>query len=224
MSALQQLIANSAAESQGSQSEAGNKFEKRFNELTRRRENALKDTKGTARWWLWLIPVLVCDPDTKEATRVELQCALCSLKLSASNESRIAGSHLKTAGCKVVQSDPEVAAKVAAAFLKPAAAAEDASADKENETDSQLLQQLASKKRKTSDQPSIVESFVSEAKQKQLTEKFYDFFLENSDCVAVQLSFVTKTRSLLMRRKWSCCATVLMRTTLVLHWWTQCWC
>ena len=171
-----------------------------------------------------MIPVLVCDPDTKEATRVELQCALCSLKLSASNESRIAGSHLKTAGCKVVQSDPEVAAKVAAAFLKPAAAAEDASADKENETDSQLLQQLASKKRKTSDQPSIVESFVSEAKQKQLTEKFYDFFLENSDCVAVQLSFVTKTRSLLMRRKWSCCATVLMRTTLVLHWWTQCWC
>ena len=49
MSALQQLIANSAAESQGSQSEAGNKFEKRFNALTRRRENALKDTKGTAR-------------------------------------------------------------------------------------------------------------------------------------------------------------------------------
>ena len=78
MSALQQLIANSAAESQGSQSEAGNKFEKRFNELTRRRENALKDTKGTARWWLWLIPMLVCDPDTKEATRVELQCALCT--------------------------------------------------------------------------------------------------------------------------------------------------
>ena len=86
-----------------------------------------------------MIPLLVCDPDTKEAIRVELQCALCSLKLSASNESRIAGSHLKTAGCKVVQSDPEVAAKVAAAFLKPAAAAaEDVSADKENETDSQL--------------------------------------------------------------------------------------
>ena len=132
-----------------------------------------------------MIPVLVCDPDTKEAIKVELQCALCSLKLSASNESRIAGSHLRTAGCKVVQSDPEVAAKVAAAFLKTAAAAEDVSADKENDTDSQLLQRLASKKRKASDQPSVAESFVSEAKQKQLTEKFYDFFLENSDCVAM---------------------------------------
>ena len=145
--------------------------------------------------------MLVCDPDTKEATRVELQCALCSLKLSASNESRIAGSHLKTAGCKVVQSDPEVAAKVAAAFLKPAAAAEDASADKENETDSQLLQQLASKKRKTSDQPSIVESFVSEAKQKQLTEKFYDFFLENSDCVAMHYFIIAVSSAAKLRYK-----------------------
>lgn len=180
-------MAASAAESQGSQSasEAGNKVEKRFNELNRRRENALKDSKGTARWWLWLIPVLVCDPDTKEAVKVELQCALCSLKLSASNESRLAASHLRAAGCKVVQSDPKVAAKVAAAFLKPAAAAEVDSAGKENETDSQLLQQLESKKRKRSDQPSIAESFVSEAKQKKLTEKLIDFFLENSDCVAM---------------------------------------
>ena len=50
MSALQQLIVNSAAKSQGSQSEAGSKFEKRFNELTMSFGTALVDS------------VLVLDP------------------------------------------------------------------------------------------------------------------------------------------------------------------
>ena len=94
MSALDQLIANSASASPGSGLEAGNKYEKRFNELTTRRENAFKDSKGSARWWQWLTPgpELVCDPDTNAASKVELQCLLCHVRLSASNESRIAGS------------------------------------------------------------------------------------------------------------------------------------
>ena len=40
-------------------------------------------------------------------TAVNLLCTLCDTTLSASNESRIAYSHLKGAACSKVKTDPE---------------------------------------------------------------------------------------------------------------------
>lgn len=71
---------------------------------------------------------------TEEAIGVRLRCTLCDVYLSASNESRIASSRLKQAGCKIVQSNPQIAAEVAASFFK-ATSADDSAASKENQSD-----------------------------------------------------------------------------------------
>ncbi|DBA90095.1 TPA: hypothetical protein ACH3X1_003414 [Trebouxia sp. C0004] len=107
--------ASSGAASNSGNSSAydDNKIENRACELERRREKALKDTKGTARWWKFF-QVVTSRSDDKE-----------------------------------------------------------------------VLAQLQHKKRKTSGQPSVAEVFLSKEKQVLLTMALYDFFLENSDCVAM---------------------------------------
>ena len=77
---------------------------------------------------------------------VFLQCTLCDTKLSASNESRIADSHLKNAGCPKVKSDPDIAVAVAATFMAVKEA--DAAVEKPDQDEQQALKQLQSKKRK----------------------------------------------------------------------------
>ncbi|DBA92131.1 TPA: hypothetical protein ACH3X1_015856 [Trebouxia sp. C0004] len=135
MSAIQRLMttASSGAASNSSNSSAydDNKIEKRACELERRREKALKDTKGTARWQKFFQVVTSRDLQTDEATAVHLLCTLCDTKLSATNESRIATTHLKHAGCSKVKSNTEIAAQVAAAFIKDAAPEQQDPDDKE---------------------------------------------------------------------------------------------
>ncbi|DBB00961.1 TPA: hypothetical protein ACH3X1_000874 [Trebouxia sp. C0004] len=183
MSAIQRLMtaASSGAASNSSNSSAydDNKIEKRACELERRREKALKDTKGTARWWKFFQVVTSRDLQTDEATAVHLLCTLCDTKLSATNESRIATTHLKHAGCSKVKSDTEIAAQVAAAFIK------DAAPEQQDPDDKEVLAQLQHRKRKTSGQPSVAEVFLSKEKQVLLTMALYDLFLERSDCVAM---------------------------------------
>lgn len=76
---------------------------------------------------------------------------MCDTKLSASNESRIADSHLKNAGCPKVKSDPDIAAAVAAAFLAIKEA--DAAAEKPDQDEQQALEQPQKKKRKAVQAP-----------------------------------------------------------------------
>ncbi|DBA88049.1 TPA: hypothetical protein ACH3X1_005030 [Trebouxia sp. C0004] len=78
-----------------------------------------------------------------------------------------------------VLADTEIAAQVAAAFIK------DAAPEQKDPDDKEVLAQLQHKKRKTSGQPSVAEVFLSKEKQVLLTMALYDFFLENSDCVAM---------------------------------------
>ena len=187
MSALDRLMtaaSSGVAPSDSSQttSDPGSKVAKRFSELEKRREKALKDTRGTARWWKFFTVVCTCDKDTDEITAVHLQCSLCDMQLSATNESRIATSHLKNAACSKVKTDPEAAAVVAKAFIKSAE-----SASGQHDPDEQeALAQLQSKKRKASSQSSVADVFLSKEKQQAYTMALYDFFLENSDCVAMQ--------------------------------------
>ena len=103
MSALDQLMTAASSEA-GSivatqiSHDASSKVEKRFAELEKRRAKALKDAKGTAGWWKFFV-VCTRDSDTDVMTAVNLFCTLCDTTLSASNESRIAYSHLKGAAC-----------------------------------------------------------------------------------------------------------------------------
>ena len=186
MSALDRLMSaasNGAAPSESSQTsgDIASKVEKRFSELKRRREKALKDTKGTARWWKFFTIVCTRDKDTDDMTAVHLQCSLCNTKLSATNESRIASSHLKNAACSKVKTDPETAAVVAQAFIKSAVSA----SDQHDPDEQEALAQLQNKKRKASSQSSVADVFLSKEKQEAYTMALYDFFLENSDCVAM---------------------------------------
>ncbi|DBA91534.1 TPA: hypothetical protein ACH3X1_003157 [Trebouxia sp. C0004] len=133
MSAIQRLMtaASSGAASNSSKSSAydDNKIEKRACELERRREKALKDTKGTARCYLG-----------------------------------IATTHLKHAGCSKVKSDTEIAAQVAAAFIK------DAAPEQQDPDDKEVLAQLQHKKRKTSGQPSVAERLAGPVLDKKYAE------------------------------------------------------
>ena len=114
-------------------------------------------------------------------SEVRLQCSLCDMKLSATNESRIATLHLKNAACSKVKTDPETAAVFANAFIKSAK-----SASVQHDPDEQeALAQLQNKKRKASSQSSVADVFLSKEKQEAYTLALYDFFLENSDCVAM---------------------------------------
>lgn len=183
MSAFDRLMTAGSSEAtpgESSQSSdtASSKVEKRYSELAKRREKALRGTKGTARWWKYFDIVCTRDKDSDAMTGVHLLCKLCDTKLSASNESRIADSHLKHAGCSKVKSDPETAATVVAAFVKEGAAPEPADEDEQ-----QILQQVQNKKRKA--QPSVADVYLSQDKQNALSTAFYDFFLEASDCVAM---------------------------------------
>ncbi|DBA75879.1 TPA: hypothetical protein ACH3X1_010277 [Trebouxia sp. C0004] len=132
--------------------------------LERRREKALKDTKGTARWWKFFQVVTSRDLQTDEATAVHLLCTLCDTKLSATNESRIATNHLKHAGCSKVRSDTEIAAQAAAAFIK------DAAPEQQDRDDKEVLAQLQHKKRKTSGQPSVAERLAGPVLDKKYAE------------------------------------------------------
>lgn len=185
MNAFDRLIANSAAtpDSGETGSSSSNKHEARYELLNKRRNKALKDTKGFAKWWKWLIPCLTLDSDTDERSGVYLQCSLCEAHLSATNESRIATSHFKNAACKAIKSDPVVAAEIAAAFVnKPA---ESAAAQIDAADDVEILETLSTKKRKADSQSCLETFYLSMDKQKELTQTLYDFFLEASDCVAM---------------------------------------
>ena len=194
MSAFDRLLAGSsgsAAPSGSSQTSNDpssplpplNKAEKRFVELSRRRTNALSDAKGTARWWKFLEVLRKTDPVSEETIAVQLRCLLCQTELSASNESRIATSHLRNAGCSKVKASPDLALAVLAAFGK---AAENAAPESTPDaTDEEALQQL-DKKRKAN-QPLIKDVYLSKEKQEDLAMALYDFFLECSDCVAMHV-------------------------------------
>lgn len=110
-----------------------------------------------------------------------MRCTLCQTDLSASNESRIATSHLKNAGCSKVKVSAEFAIAVLAAFGKHAEKSAPETA--QDATEEEALQQLA-KKRKM-DQPSVRDIYLSKEKQEELTMALYDFFLESSDRVAM---------------------------------------
>ena len=186
MSALDQLMTAASSEAGStvvtqSSHDASSKVEKRFAELEKRRAKALKDAKGTAGWWKFFEVVCTRDSDTDVMTAVNLFCTLCDTTLSASNESRIAYSHLKGAACSKVKTDPEVAAAVAQAFIKSS----DAPVAEQDLDEQEALTQLQSKKRKASSQPSVADVFLSKEKQEAYTSALYDFFLENSDCVAM---------------------------------------
>ena len=114
-------------------------------------------------------------------TAVNTLCTLCDTTLSASNESRIAYSHLKGAACSKVKTDPEVAAAMAQACIKSS----DAPVAEQDVDEQQALTQLQSKKRRASSQPSVADVFRSKEKQKAYTSALYDFFLKNSNCVAM---------------------------------------
>ncbi len=127
MSAFDRLLAGSsgsAAPSGSSQTSNDpssplppvNKAEKRFVELSRRRTNALNDAKGTARWWKFLEVLRKTDPVSEETIAVQLRCLLCQTELSASNESRIATSHLRNAGCCKVQASWSFCAQLLMSF------------------------------------------------------------------------------------------------------------
>ena len=166
MSALDRLMTAASSgitpsDSSESTVDPGSKVAKRFSELEKRREKALKDTKGTARWWKFFAVVCTRDKDTDEITAVHLQCSLCDMQLSATNESRIATSHLKNAACSKVSTEPEAAAVVAKAFIKSAE-----SASGQHDPDEQeALAQLQNKKRKASSQSSVADVFLSKEKQ-----------------------------------------------------------
>ena len=63
----------------------------------------MSDAKGTAHWWECLEVGRKVDPDSEETLAVLLRCLLCQSDFSASNESRIAASHMKNAGCSKVK-------------------------------------------------------------------------------------------------------------------------
>ena len=48
---------------------------------------------------------------------MQLQCLLCEKLMSASNESRIAGTHLKAGACSALKKDDELAQEVAKTLL-----------------------------------------------------------------------------------------------------------
>lgn len=63
MSAFDLLMTagSTPAESSQSSDAATNKLEKRFSELSKRRDKALTGAKGTARWWKYFI--VICERD-----------------------------------------------------------------------------------------------------------------------------------------------------------------
>lgn len=189
MSAFDRLLAGSSgsatpsASSQTVNEPSIGKAEKRYAELSRRRANALSDAKGTARWWKFLEVMRKVDTESEETLAVWLRCVLCQAELSASNESRIATSHLKKAGCSKVKATPDLALEVLAAFGPAADSA--ASETAPDVTEEEALQQL-DRKRKAS-QPLIKDVYLSKEKQEDLTMALYDFFLESSDCVAMHV-------------------------------------
>ena len=99
--------------------------------------------------------------------------------MSASNESRIADTHLTHAGCSKVKSVPETTTTEIVAFITEA----DAAPEPADEDEQQTLQQVQNKKRKA--QPSLADVYLSQDKQNALSAAIYDFFLEASDCVAM---------------------------------------
>ena len=169
LSALDRLMTAASSgitpsDSSESTVDPGSKVAKRFSELEKRRAKALKDTKGTARWWKFFTVVCTRDKDTDEITAVHLQCSLCDTQLSATNESRIATSHLKNAACSKVKTDPEAAAVVAKAFIK---SAESASGQRDPD-EQEALAQLQNKTRKASSQSSVAVVFLSKKSSRHI--------------------------------------------------------
>ena len=186
MSAYDRLLAGSAGSAGSSQTvnkPPTNKAEKNFIELTKRRANALSDTKGTAGWWKVFEPIRKVDPKSEETIGVKLCCRMCQIELSASNESRIATTHLKNGGCSKVKASPDLDPEVLAAFSK--ASGNPAPETVPDATEEEAMQQL-DKKHKPS-QPLIKDVFLTKGKQEELTMSLYDFSLESSDCVAMHV-------------------------------------
>ena len=91
----------------------------RFEILNGGHVKASQRTPGAAAWWRYLKPVLVSEEETGKATGVKLSCLLCDSTFSASNESRIAGTHLKGGACYALKHDDALAREIALAFLTP---------------------------------------------------------------------------------------------------------
>lgn len=89
MSAFDSLLAGSSGSAAPSGSPStvrgppGCKAQEQFGDLSTRRENALRDVKGTARWWKFVIRKVV--PNSQETVAAELQCILCQTELSTRN-------------------------------------------------------------------------------------------------------------------------------------------
>ena len=115
-------------------------------------------------------------------TAVHLQCSLCNMQLSATNESRTATSRLKDAACDKVKTDPETAAVVARAFTSSAQSLSGQHSLDEQESSAQLQ----NKKQKASSQSSVADVFLSKEKQEAYTMARYDFFLYNPAMLACE--------------------------------------
>ena len=121
MSAFDLLLAGSSGSATPSGSSStvhgppGCKAQEQFGDLSRRRENALRDVKGTARWWKFVIRKVV--PNSHETIAAELRCILCQTELSTSNHYH---SHFSDEHCSKIKASPELALELLATFNKAA--------------------------------------------------------------------------------------------------------
>ena len=188
-SALSQLMAgakrkHSTALVPVQQTEA-DKAKAQYNTLLGRRQKYLESKKG-APYWQYLEPVLQED-ENKSVTAVKLLCKLCDTLLSATNVARIADTHLKGSGCKVVKSDIGVAQEIAAAFVK--GSKDD---DKEAAADEEAaLEQLQNQLSKRTKQDTVDKFVISKPLAQQIRRAVAEWFLEISDCVALAFSLAS---------------------------------
>ena len=148
-----------------------------------KRKAAADSTKktGGAAWWQFFEVVLEKDSDTKSATGVKLQCIKCDALLSSSNPTRIAKSHIMSAGCKAIKQDAVLGQEVADALVKGKATAEAIDVD-----DDTALQQFQQSVAKSSAKQSSITTFGLNKSQGNLFRKAVaTFFLEASDCIAM---------------------------------------
>ena len=121
MSAFSGILASSRQKSSGVQPvlSPSTKARSRYELLSGRHKNSMQGDKGAASFWKYFKPVLTEDPETDKAVSVQLQCLLCNKLLSATNESRIAATHLKAGACSALKKDDELAEEVARLLHMP---------------------------------------------------------------------------------------------------------
>ena len=154
-------------------------YRSRFETLNGRYVKASQQKPGSAAWWRYLWPVLVLEEETGKAIDLKLSCLLCDSTFSASNESRIDGTHLNGGACSAWKHNDDLAHEIALAFLTPAEQPH-AAADKTNETGH--LDEPAEKKRKV--QSTVFDFAVTKEQEAQIKQCIGNWFMEASDAMA----------------------------------------